>query len=78
MSQETGNYDRLKKPYMHKSKGEWDEFLPDFVALLSLKKNKLDSVMTQNKLHRVVTKRETKECGLRDARLATHLEETLD
>ena len=49
MSAENGAV--LKKPYMHKNKAEFDEFSADLAALLSLRKNKLDSVMTAGKLH---------------------------
>ena len=51
------NNNLLTKPFMNKNRTEWDKFSSDLVSVMALKKNKMNTVMTDGKLHSGVCRR---------------------
>ena len=76
---ETNTYLTSKKPYMHASKEEFDDFFLDLSAKMNNHPHKLDSIMTKYSLHRACTRKEMeylKKLGVTErAEIAAHLTE---
>ena len=57
------NNNLLTKPFMNKNRTEWDKFSSDLVSVMALKKNKMNTVMTEGKLHSGIWRKELRPSG---------------